>query len=290
MRKSLSYLSAPVLTLAIASSASAALRLQYTFDESSGNAEDSVDTATFPAADGILQGGATRITNTPSGAGFAVDLITNEATSGYAHVNTAGDVPKLDSLSQFTLSTWINLDDPGAGSDRLMSKQAGDAVFSGFMWNINNPVAGGTRANGDVNTGLFVGGTTGFAFATSDADVNLLDKWVFMAVTYDGTQTADNARFYVGGLNTPVTQLGSTRTINAGPTADADTRFGVGFTDGAPTADTSPNGFFDDVRVYDNTLSLAELEAVRLSNVPEPTALSVLALAGAGFLARRRRA
>ncbi len=193
-------------------------------------------------------------------------------------------------MSQFTLSTWINLDDPGAGSDRLMSKQAGDAIFSGFMWNINNPTAGGTRANGDVNTGLFVGGSTGFAFATSDADVNLLDHWVFLAVAYDGTLAADNTRFYAGDLDSPVTQLGSTRTINAGTTADADTRFGVGFTDGAPTADTSANGFHDDVRVYGSALDATALEAVRLQNVPEPASLLGVMLLGGGMaLARRRR-
>jgi hypothetical protein len=263
--------------------------LQYTFDEPSGAA---LDTGTPPPADGTLQGGAVRTTNTPSGSGFAVDLITNEATGGYAHVNTAGDVPKLDGLGQFTLSTWINLDDPGSGSDRLMSKQAGDSpLFSGFMWNINNPTAGGTRANGDVNSGLFVGGSTGFAFATSDADVNLLDHWVFLAVSYDGTLAADNTRFYVGDLDSPVTQLGSVRTINAGTTADADTRFGVGFTDAAPTADTSANGLYDDVRVYGSALDATALDAVRLQNVPEPASLLGVMLLGGMALARggRRR-
>ncbi len=66
--------------------------------------------------------------------------------------------------------------------------------------------------------------------------------------------------------------------------------FGVGYTDAAPTADTSVNGWQDDVRVYGSALSLQQLESVRLSNVvPEPTTLAMASLALVGTLLRRSR-
>jgi hypothetical protein len=63
--------------------------------------------------------------------------------------------------------------------------------------------------------------------------------------------------------------------------------FGVGYTDAAPTADTSVIGWQDDVRVYGSVLSLAELDAVRLQNIPEPAAQLLILMAWPVMLLRR---
>ena len=59
-------------------------------------------------------------------------------------------------------------------------------------------------------------------------------------------------------------------TILAGPVASTagEANFGIGFTDAAPGIDFAANGFQDDVRVYSGALTLEQLEAVRLENLP----------------------
>jgi hypothetical protein len=126
--------------------------------------------------------------------------------------------------------------------------------------------------------GLFLGnnvsaGANDFVSIFSNDDVGAADRWVFLAVTYNGTIAADNIRFYIGGPSTPVMLVGTPLTtlqltIDAGPA-----RAGVGFTDAAPTANTSAIGLQDDVRVYGSALDSAALDQIRLANlVPEPSA------------------
>jgi hypothetical protein len=132
-------------------------------------------------------------------------------------------------------------------------------------------------------------GATDFAAGFSTADVDAASKWVFLAVTYDGTQASDNTKFFIGGVNTPVAQLGNSLslvqlTVDGGPAL-----FGVGYTDAAPAADTSVIGYQDDVRVYGSALQLGELETVRQENIPEPGSLILLLLASAAGVSYLRR-
>jgi hypothetical protein len=83
--------------------------------------------------------------------------------------------------------------------------------------------------------------------------------------------------------------LASSTTIEAGTVSDSTAKFGVGYTDAAPTADTAPPGFLDDIRVYDGVLTPAEVEAARQENVPEPTSGGLIGIGLLSLLARRRR-
>lgn len=260
--------------------------LQYTFDEPTGQA---IDTGAPPAANGDLLGGAVRSANTPSGAGSAVDLVDNP----YAHV-LAGDADELDGLSAITLTTWLNLRDYTSGNHRLVAKQSGGA-FGGFSWNMNAAPNDGAVSADNFRLAMFVGnnvssGAGDFGAAFSSADAGADNEWVFLAVTYDNSQASGNTHFYMGDMTGSVTELGSAQTLPQITIDGGTARFGVGFTDAAPTANVSANGLQDDVRVYASALDATQLEAIRLSNVPEPASLGVLAMGAAALLGRRRRA
>lgn len=272
----LTLAAAVVGLVGLQSPAEAALVARYTFDEASGNA---LDTGAAPAADGVLQPTATRSSDTPSGSGSSLDM----RVAGLDSYVSMGDPAKVDTLSQFTLSTWLKLEDlnanhGGSGNVRLLAKQNA-GFFDGFSWNLNNPNLG-TRGIDDMRMALFIGGTTAFDFGFSigavgsegDGDFSASD-WVFLAVTYDGNATTDNLKFYTGSNANAVTQLGETQTANAGPlfSSAGTAQFCVGCTDAAPTVDFTANGFQDDVRVYDNILDLAALDAVRLENAGSPS-------------------
>jgi hypothetical protein len=165
-----------------------------------------------------------------------------------------------------------------------MSKQASGA-FGGFTWNMNATPNDGAVGADNFRLGLFLGnnvssGAADFGFVYSNADVETAaSNWVFLAVSYDGSADADNVRFYLGGIDAPVTPLGDVQTIIPLTLDAGEARFGVGFTDAAPTANTSVIGLQDDVRVYGSVLELAQLDAIRLENLsgaPERPTLQIV--------------
>jgi hypothetical protein len=250
-----------VLSLAAASAAAQPV-LRYTFDEPSGNA---LDTGAGPATDAALVDGATRSTDTPSGSGMSLDLRTDNPIA-YA---AAPDTAEFDGFTALTLSTWLKIEaypSNPSNNKRLVAKQAADATFSGFSFNLNAaPNNGNPAAPDNFRLGLFVGSADAFDFAFSDADAGAA-AWTFIAATYDSA--VGEIKFYTGGVSTPVTQLGSTLFTALNPTPlDSNAQFAVGLTDAAPTADTSVTGWQDDVRVYSSALDLAALEAVRMENL-----------------------
>jgi hypothetical protein len=174
-----------------------------------------------------------------------------------------------------------------------VAKQAA-TTFGGFNWSLNATPNDGPVGPDNVKLGIFLGNninsTAGnFTSAFSTADIDAANKWVFLAVTYDSTRASDNAAFYIGGVDAPVQVLGNLVTLSQLTVDGGVARFGVGFTDAAPATDTSVRGFQDDVRVYGSSLDLAALEAIRLSNVPEPASVGLVLMGGAALLGRRRR-
>jgi hypothetical protein len=252
--------------------------LRYAFDEPTGQA---LDTGTAPNTPGDLMGGAVRSTDTPSGAGFSVDFRTE---SPFAHV-LEGDAADLDGLGQLTLTTWLKVQTYASGNNRLSAKQNGGANFDGFSWNMNATPVSGPVGPDNFRLGLFLGGSAGFASVFSDDDVGAV-AWTFLAATYDSATS--EVKFYTGGVGTPLTQVGTTQALSAGVIDALTARYGVGFTDAAPTANTSVIGWQDDVRVYGVALTADQLNLVRLQNVPEPTGVAV-GLASAVALSMRRR-
>jgi hypothetical protein len=258
--------------------------LQYTFDEANSGSDPALDSGSGSAANGTFNGGATRTANTPGG--FSLGALDLTTTGAGTHL-TGGDADKLDGLTSFTLTTWVNLQAVPTGNLRLIAKQAA-TTFAGFNLNIADP-ATGTRAANNFGLRLFVGGTTAFAFdaANNGITIDADNKWAFVAVTYDGTSTSGNVNYYSGTETGPVGFQVNT-TVNAGPTVASSAIFGVGYTDAAPGSDTSPTGYLDDVRVYGSVLTPVQLEAIRLQAIPEPSACALLGSGVLGLLALRR--
>ncbi len=253
------------------------LVVHWTFDEDSG---DALDQAAPPATDGVLGSTAMRSDDTPGGSpGFSLDL----SAPGTQSIVDGGDSAEVDTLEKFTMSTWmkvegLNADQGGSGNVRLLAKQADTPLFDGFSWNINTP-NDGERSIDNFRLGMFIGGEIDFGFGVSagpEEDPGAGDiedkgnQWIFVAVTYDGSVTEQNMKFFLGDENNPVQQLGETADVGAGALFSSSglADFGIGFTDAAPGLDFSINGKQDDVRVYDDVLDLEALEAVRSSILP----------------------
>jgi hypothetical protein len=265
----------------------ATLLVNYNFDEASSGAIPALDLGTGMPAPGLFVGGATRTSNTPGSASLgALDL----NTAGAGTFLDGGDPIKLSGLSSFTLTAWINLQGSPTGNLRIISKQ-GSGSFPGFSWNIADPVSGvGTRTAANFGLRLFVGGNIAFGFdpAPTGLSINADNVWAFIAVSYDAVGGIGNVNYYVGDAIIPA-GLASTTTIEAGAVNDSTAKFGVGYTDAAPTADTAPPGFLDDIRVYDGVLQAAEIEAVRQANIPEPASGGLIAIGIGSVLALRKR-
>jgi hypothetical protein len=224
----------------------AALLLQYNFDEATGTALDS--SGTSPQANAAFTNSATRTPNTPSGIGYALDVSSGATTNNYLFATAP---TKLNvSLTNLTLTTWINLQSNPSANDRLMGNIT---ASSGFDFYFNNPSASAAQFGFRKNSTS--GGTA------SATGVDAANKWVFVAVVYDGS----NVSFYTGTPSSSVGQLGANSVLTGNITASiAD--FRVGSTP-ATSSDRTPPAWFDDVRVHNTALSLAQLESIRQTNL-----------------------
>ena len=173
--------------------------------------------------------------------------------------------------------------------------------FAGFSLNINAPTDGTYSAN-DFRLGMFIGGLDGdgdpvFDFGQSIDIEGQGAQWLFVATTYDGT--SGDLTFFTGTEGGAATQLGSVfAALSPFQIETTNGRFYVGKTEAAPTADTSLEGFIDDVRIYDSALDLTALDAIRLENlpallsgatIPEPTSFSIAMLALVAAATSRNR-
>jgi hypothetical protein len=179
-------------------------------------------------------------------------------------------------LTSFTFECWFNA---------LTPPQEGARLFDSQDFLVESSSAGGTFF-------LYVNGVP---IGESSPEYSDADKWIFFAVSYDGTQTSNNVAFYEGTTTTAVTQVGTNQTLNGGSILD-DHVFNIGnYVDG----NIRPfDGYLDDVRLFgsasDNSgvISLSQLEALRqedVQNVPEPSAGGLLIAGAAIILGVRKR-
>ncbi len=199
----------------------------------------------------------------------------NTASTGMGNAGVGGvallPAGTTGTVSSFTFVIWVKVATEVGESARLMD----DGAISIQCY--------------DQNLTLYVNG--GPAFVTSAKDYTLTNEWMFIAVTYDGTQVSNNVNFYVGSQTGTVVQSGNVGSLNQGPALTGSDLLGIGndrnFTNGRPL-----DGLIDDVRLYigatDNSgvLSQAQLENLRELDVangsvpPAPVISSTLSSTG----------
>lgn len=205
--------------------------------------------------------------------GFAGDVALDlTGATGMGSLGGAGNgVARLSSpsflsnLTSFTLQGWFKPDGTIIGSNAyLLQTQNGTAQI---------------KLNAEYNGKLSLTVDNIAAATASVASYSTTSSWTFFAVTYDGTVAADNVTFYVGGVSTSVSQVGTVKSINAG----AVNPFGAGnFSVGNSNGTDRPfDGLMDNFRIFGTTsgssgvLSLSDLEALRMADL-EPNPATVI--------------
>ena len=182
--------------------------------------------------------------------------------------------------SALTIVLWVNIDSITSGQiDRLVSNITASTGF-------DLTVANTTPASGVGSFALAFGFNDTSTRATSNDASYVLDKWLFLAVTYDGA----NIKFYSGD---ETTSLGLTDTAaKTGSISVSSSALEIGGTPVTPN-DRNPTALFNDVSIYNGALTLSQLEALRVSAIPEPSHYAlILSALSAGLLVvrgRRRR-
>lgn len=188
----------------------------------------------------------------------------------YGYPYATNDTPMemaLDSIQSFTITGWFNT----ASTTQL---GGGARLFNRVNW--NNPGGGNAIMLYAIYNGrLTLWVDEGFVHAPEYL-YGGTNKWVFFAVTYDGTQTSDNVNWYVGLDTDPntVTHVGGGPvTLDQGP-VDRGVNHPVvvcnqGYTDTSATESFS--GLFDEFRIYasktDGSAALTQAQIVEVKEL-----------------------
>lgn len=226
---------------------------------------------------GTLAGGAAYTSN-GSGVGvFNEALSTGGASTDYFSAATGGNTAL--SGNALTVALWVNIA-AGAASDRLVSNITGTSGIDLFLASYS---AGTGTGGADAFSLTFgINGTSGGNGVTSADAQYITGKWLFIAVTYD----AANVRFY-SGSETMGLVLNDTvaKTVSIAASASALEIGGTPVT----TNDRSPTALFNDVRIYNGVLTDVQLEAIRVSAIPEPSQYAMIfGVLSVGVIAMRR--
>jgi hypothetical protein len=264
-----------------ASVASAAPILEYQFETLASTGTD-----TTPVT--LLSGAAQSAAGTGVTGGLGLPMSPTDrafsGTTGSSRAAQSADNDSIDGLVSFTLSGWYKT----------------SALGGRFLHNPSDfeliPGAGSLTLSVDS-----ANASAGGAFPQNN-------EWSFFAITYDGTQTAGNVKYYAGyrtdaeaqaaGAASAGVQLVATASRNAGPTNDNTGALLIGNRNNAGAFDRAYVGLLDNLRIDGSkaagdaggALTLAELDARRLGDVtvvPEPVGLPAVAVAS-GLLAARR--
>ncbi|MBC8039090.1 MAG: LamG domain-containing protein [Opitutaceae bacterium] len=231
----------------------------FTFSEGTGTA--AVNSGSASSSNATLLGGSTWSAATATGFGSALNL---SGTNGdYASASGAA----LNGLTAFTVTMWVNLSSTGtATNDRLLSNLSSslgiDLIVSGF-----------NTGTGNFTVNLGVNAVTAGAAAVAGK----IDQWSFVAVRYNSTLATNNVAYFTGTTVAATAMLSNNANIVSQPTVGNGGSLLIGNT--PANLARSPNGLFDDVRIYSTALNSTQIDDIRLENltvIPEPSAFALI--------------
>ena len=208
------------LVMSLANSASARLVAHYEFE---GNANDS----SGHGLNGILMGGVSFVTDSERGSVLSLD--------GFGDYMDCGNDSWFDITSSITLACWIKVDSYNKAWQAIITK--GDSA-----WRLQRNET--SRGIEFACTGINVPGTT-WGNVLGSTNVND-SKWHHVAGVYDGSRIS----LYIDGvLEYSEAGSGSINTNN----------YAVMIGENADQRGREWDGQIDDVRIYNNALSEAEI-------------------------------
>jgi hypothetical protein len=248
-----------VLNMA-ARDASAALVLEYKFDEGSGGITS--DSSGNNNNGGLTQSAGANYTATAAQGPFAVFL--GATGNGLSFVQPATN--PLAGVTSFTIDLWVDPNVNASDSRSIFSNTPGTGTGPGFNFYLNSP---GTSDH------ALVFATNGAVLKTGS--IGNFGVYHNVAVTVSNASSNPTVAMYVDFL--PVATTGTVANITDLTTLP---RIGV-FTDG--TFSSNFFGNIDHVRIFNTALTPAQVAGL----APEPCAAGFLAVGGAGLFLRRRR-
>ncbi len=199
---------------------------------------------------------------------FAFDN-TNSAVVGGSRGQHAADFNAIDALASFTLSGWFKL--PDTATESIGRQEA--LIENGSVSSLDAP--GGYRLRGgptaDAGT-LELRVNRDFSIESS-AVYTEIDEYVYFAVSYDGTSSSNNVKFYKGTTDEGVS-LVDTLTLNAGPAMSENVPLTLGATRVLGLVNNTFNGLLDNIRIADSIVPLEQLESNRLRDVGATSAVA----------------
>ncbi|MEM7280758.1 MAG: LamG-like jellyroll fold domain-containing protein [Pseudomonadota bacterium] len=219
----------------------------WTFDETSGNV----------AVDSM--GGHNGDVSGATWVGGAVDgALSFDGNNDYVHVDAASGIENIFAGGG-SVTAWIRPSDWGELDAGRVADKAGANSGNRDGWAI------GMRGSAALEINQGFSGNVGH-WATPD-DSLALDSWFHIAVIYDSSSSANDPVVYINGVEQTLAEHSApSGTLRSD--AGVDLRIG-NFSGGT---DRSFQGLIDDVRLYGDMLSAAEIAELYALGVPDPIA------------------
>lgn len=242
--------------------------LAYMFNESGTTAAASGSAATSGGEPALLltaNGGLPADLRGPDGSGvsgrpgdYALDNTNSNGILNASHAHDAADFDAIDALSAFTLSGWFLV--PETATESIGRQDA--LIENGTI--STNDAPGGFRLRGGAvaNAGTLELRVNRDRSIESSKAYTEIGQYVYFAVSYDGTRSTDNVKFYKGTTTGGVT-LVDTLTLNAGVVNQENIPLSIGVTRTSGLTLNPFNGLLDDIRIDGSVVSIGELESRR---------------------------